>query len=218
MRFVLALVIGGGVLLYFGVQEFRLSSATKAEPQAITCAELAANGPGENAHVVMGDFLLCSFAFVYEEKNNKWSKVWVPAVPLGGEFHRQLLSMVDAEGNLTGEPTLPTDVKVIVKTSDVSNGDELGSMGEKDTLQGVVINNIESLGSEEKKILKESYPTVNFDECWILEVGRKPATMAKIAGLCGGGLALALSGIVLALRGRSQGAPSESDSDPSVTG
>ncbi len=155
MRFVLALVIGGGVLLFFGVQEIRLSSATDAEPQAITCAELAASGPGQNAHVVMGDFLLCSFAFVYEEKNNKWSKVWVPAVPLGGEFHQQLLSMLDAEGNLSGEPPMPTDVKVIVKTSDVSNNDDLSNMGDQDTLQGVVINNIESLGSENNEILRE---------------------------------------------------------------
>lgn len=204
MRFVLALVIGGGVLLFFGIQEIRLSSATDVEPQKITCAELSTNGPGENAHVVMGDFLLCSFAFVYEEKNNKWTKVWVPAVPLGGEFHQQLLAKIDAEGNLIGEPPVPTDVKVIVKSSDVSNSDELSNMGDQDTLQGVVINNIESLGTEEKKILRESYPTVKFDECWILEVGRKPATMAKIAGLCGGGLALAAAGVVLALRGRSQ--------------
>lgn len=202
MRFVLALVVGGGVLVFISVQDFRLSSASDVEPRQITCAELVANGPGDNAHIVMGEFLLCDFAFVYEEHGKTWSKVWVPAVPLGGAFHLKLLSLLDEQGNLTEDVPMPTDVKVIIKSSDVSNDRELSSMAGKDTLQGVVVNKIESLGSEEKKMLKESYPMVDFDDCWILEVGRRPATMAKLAGFFFGGVALMVTGGMLALRGR----------------
>lgn len=202
MRFILALVVGGGVLLFIGIQEMRLRSAAKEEPQKIACAELAANGPGENAHVLMGDFILCDFAYVYEEKNNQWSKVWVPAVPIGGAFHLKLLSMLDEEGRLTGEVPPPTNVKVIVKSSSVDNEGELGVLAEKETLQGVIVNTIESLGSEEEKMLKESYPSVNFDECYILEVDRAPATFAKMAGFSVGGVLLMAGGGLLALRGR----------------
>jgi hypothetical protein len=211
MRLILALVIGGGFLTFIGVQDFRLNQASKAEPQEITCVDLVANGPGDNALIVIGDFLLCDFAFVYEEKGNDWSKVWVPAVPLGGEFHQKLLSMVGEDGRLTGEVPMPKDVKVIVKSTDVSNERELSNLAEKDTLQGLVINQIESLGSEEEKILKESYPTVDFDDCWIVEVGRAPATIGRIAGFFLGGVALMVIGGLIALSGR------ESPAEPQET-
>lgn len=201
MRFILAMFVIGGVLVFFGVQELRLRSATEDQPQSIPCGTLAAEGPGENAHIVLQDFLLCDFAFVYEEKGSSWSKVWVPAVPLGGEYHLSLLSQVDGEGRFQGQLPLPKNVNVIVKSSSVSNESELDSLANQETLQGVIVNEIESLGSEEKGILKDSYPGVDFDQCWILEVGRKPASTGKMAGLFGGGLGLVAVGGFFVLRG-----------------
>ena len=52
-RFVLVLIIIGAVLTFAGVQEMRLSSAAKPEPQEISCSELIENGPGDNAHVLL---------------------------------------------------------------------------------------------------------------------------------------------------------------------
>ena len=201
MRLKLILVIAGIACIFFGVQEIRLRSAADEIPQEITCADLEANGPGDNAHVVLSDFILCDFAYVYEEKNSKWSKVWIPAVPLGGEYHQQLLSMLDDQGNLTGELPMPNNVSVIVKSSDVQSESDVELLSSRDTVQGVIVNVISSLGSDEKKILKDSYPSVNFDQCWILEVGRKPASMGKLAGFCLGGLALLAVGGVMFLQG-----------------
>ena len=66
--FVLILVGGGGFLAYMGVQEARLRSAPSEQPQVVSCEELSENGPGANAFVEMQDFILCDFAYVYEQK------------------------------------------------------------------------------------------------------------------------------------------------------
>ena len=194
MRFKLALVVIGGVLTFFGVQELRLSSAAKEEPQSISCAELGANGPGDNAHIVLTEFLLTNH-YVYEEKESgSWTQVWVPSVPLGGEYHLQLMAHIQEHGQLMGSIPPPKDVKVIVKSKDVSSEFEYEQFANSESLQGVIVNKIDSLGSDEKEILMNSYPGVDFDTCWILEVGRQPASMMKLAGLCVGGLALIVVG------------------------
>ena len=197
-RFSWAMIVGGGVLVFLAVQDMRLNATAQKEPQQITCAELEKNGAGDNAHIVLQDFLLTTSAFVYEEQSGgRWSKVWVPAVPLGGEYHRKVLSMLDEQGNLRGNLPTPAKVKVIVKSSKVANERELNQLADQDTLQGMVVNLISSLGSDEKKLLKESYPFVNFDDCHIVEVGRKPAGTGKLLGFGGGGAVLALLGVGL---------------------
>jgi hypothetical protein len=201
-RFILAMVIGGGFLVFMTVQDWRLKSTAKEQPQFITCADLEAKGPGENAHIMLGEFLICSFSYVYEEKSpGNWSKVWVPAVPVGGEFHKKLLTQVDDQGNLTGDMQLPTGVKVIIKSNDVDNETELLALGDQQTLQGMVVNLVDSLGSDEKKLLQESYPSVNFDDCYIVEVDRKPASTGRLLATGFGGLALmAAGGITFLMR------------------
>jgi len=188
-------IVIGGVLIYIGAQEAHLAAHAKEQPQQISLADLAAKGPGDNAHIILTDYLLCEFAFVYEEKDGRWQKVWIPAVPLDGEYHQKLKAMLDPDGKLKGEPPMPDDIRVIVKLPNARNNDDIGKVAEADTLQGVVVNSIESLGSKEKKILQDSYPRVDFGTCLIVEEGRRPASFAKRAGLLGGGIVLALVGI-----------------------
>ncbi|MEX2216015.1 MAG: hypothetical protein WD768_18025 [Phycisphaeraceae bacterium] len=204
MRFIIALMIGGAVLLYFGVQEMRLSSAAKAEPQTITCDNLAKNGPGDNAHIVLSDFILLAEGGVYEAKSGSdtnWITFWAPLVPYGGEFHQEVMKKFDAAGKLTGEMPHPKSIDVIFKTKSVKNEAALAVVSQQDTLAGMVVNKIDTLGSEEKKLLASSYPGIDFDKCWIIEHGRKPAGMGKIAGFLGGGAGLILlPGIYLITR------------------
>lgn len=196
-RLLLALIVIGGVLVFLGFQEMRLASAAKPDPQTIKCADLIASGPGENAHVVLTDYVMCDFAFVYEgqEGGKTWTNVWVPVVPLGGEFHQEVLKLV-AEGKDLSNIPMPRDIRVIVKSSHVENEGALASLAGKDTIQGMIVNKISSLGSKEKKILTESYPGVNFDNVYILEHDRTPASGAKSFGMMGGGAVLALMGVV----------------------
>ena len=197
-RIKLLLVIGGIVLAFFGVQEARLASGAKPEPKAITCGELSASGPGDNAHVSVSDCLPLTQAFVYESKSKSdtstWSTVWVPVVPRDGEYVKMLRDKVAAGEDLKANLPPPTDIRVLLKSKKVHNQGELAMIESAETLTGLVTNKTESIGSQEKKYLSESYPGIDFTKCYILDHERKPAGSAQIAGMIGGGAVLALLG------------------------
>jgi hypothetical protein len=187
-RLKLALIIIGGVLLYFGYQEKRLAQVAKKAPQTIACADLAANGPGDNAHIVLTNYELApNFVYEAEGKGNSWKRVFIPAVPKRG-----LLAVLRDEKI--------ANPKVIIESRKVRNEAELPNLAKE--LQGMVINEIESLSGEQKKLLAESYPGADLNHCWIIEHGRKPAGGGFITGLLGGGIALVVAGIGLLLAGR----------------
>ncbi len=201
IRIKLAMLIGGCVLAYFGFQEWRLASAAKATPQTITCAELETKGPGDNAHVSLTKVFVCQQSFVFEAKKNNeshWNKIWVPAVPLDGEYMKTVKSMLEQDPKLENLPP-PQNIRVLVKSAKIANHGELEGLALQGlqtggAIDGLVINKIESLGSEEKKILEQSYPGIDFTKCYIIDHDRKPAEAGKLAGMIGGGGLLALIG------------------------
>jgi hypothetical protein len=188
----------GAFLAWSGYQEWKLGSNASETPHVIACAELEASGPGDNVHVVLSDFLLSEQAFVYEARENstRWDKVWIPAVPLGGEYHQQLLRFVDDEGMfVTDDLPLPKSFRIIVKSPRIHTEQELAAVADADTLQGLIVNEVESLGSEERRLLAESYPGIDLDNVYILEHGRQPSSKGKSFGFLGSGALLLMFGV-----------------------
>jgi hypothetical protein len=174
-RLLFAMVIVGGVLIFLGVQEYRLSKVARAEPQTITCAGLAAAGPGDNAHVRLTEFEFTE-NYIYQEKkrSSEWKTSYVPAVP----------------PRVKDVPNVRA-IKVLIKSNRARNEDELWALS-TGPIEGVIVNVIASLGSTERRLLKESYPEIDVDTCWILEAGKKPATTGSIMGMIGGGAGLSV--------------------------
>jgi hypothetical protein len=200
---VLVVLAGFGLFLK-GDEERRLAAVARADPQTITCAELEEHGPGENAHVVLGDYLLCQQAFVYESRRGKstWETVWVPAVPLRGAYHERLLALEE------GAPIPPPDdIRVIVKTAKAPDEASLARIAGADTLQGLVVNEVEKLGHSEKELLGESYPGIDFGRVWILEHGRTPGGTTKQLLFYAAGLAAGGFGVFLLVRRRRAAKP-----------
>ena len=196
-RILLIIIVLGGMLAWFGFQEWRLASAASTTPKTITCADLEKNGPGDNAHVVLTDFLLCPSGFVYESSkgnDSNYTKIWIPAVPLHGEYMEQLKKLADSGKDMAHVPP-PTNVRVIVRSSHVHNDGELEKLGDRDTIQGLIVNKVDSLGSKEREILAGQYPGINLDTCWILDEGRSPKSFGVAGGMIGGGAVLALIGV-----------------------
>ncbi len=187
-RFKIWMIIGGAVLAWYGFKEWRISGEAKADPQVITCGALAKDGYGKNAHVKMTDFLLSPGGYVYEEKTSggSWSKVWIPVVPLGGEYHTMVQALPE-----DAELPAPKSFNVILQTEHASSASMLSKIGKRDDIQGVVINEIDSLDSETKKLLRDSYPGIDLDKCWIVEHKRKTkgAMLSLLMLLAGVGLA-----------------------------
>lgn len=200
-----ALVVGGFMLGFMGVQEMRLAAAAKAEPQRITCADLSARGPGDNAHVELTNFILCTQSYVYEGRaaNSPWDKVWVPAVPVGGAFHQQVMQLLATQPNFAGPMPVPSDIKVLVKSTRTRNDMEMTTLSNRPSLRGVVVNKIESLGKDELKLLQQSYPGTNFSSCYIMHEGRALGNASMNLAYFGGAAVLVLLGGIWILAGSS---------------
>jgi len=199
-RFRIVLIYGAIGLGVYAWRETRLGWKAKAKPQRLSLARLAADGPGDNAHIVLADFLMCSWAFVYSSNRGTWSEAWVPAVELEGEYHIQTRALIAEKGE-DAKPPPPRDLKVIVKLPSARTVADVERIAAKDDLRGMVINAIEQIGSLERVMLEANYPGVDIARCWIFEQGRSPAGTGKKLGLWAGALAcLALAFLPLLRR------------------
>ena len=176
---IICLVVGCG-LGYATYVEYSLGAYATKEPEQIRLQDLIARGPGGNPHVLLTDYELCD-NFVYETKGGShWTGVWVPIVPRG------------AAGPGPGQGLRPQRVQAILFSTRVSNEAELPQRCGGPRLQGLVTNRIMSLGSEERRLLAESYPGTDFSRCLIFQEGRQPSSLTTVA-LLGGGSALCLA-------------------------
>lgn len=198
------LIIAGVLILFTGYQEAQLAGLAKEIPQELTLAELEENGPGDNAHLIVSDFVLCDWNFVYVKRRGRATEVWVPAVPLYGDYFQGIVEHTDETGNFPADFEYPAleDVRVLVKLTSVSNREELAAIAIQNTMQGVVISEVESLGSGEAEFLASKYPDVDFETCLIFEHGREPTTSGALTLFFAGGGLLVLLGTGLWLRSR----------------
>ena len=187
-RLKLAMLVIGGVLVFMGYQEMRLSGIAKAERQEITAKELLQNGYGDNAHVKVTSILPVQSLYVYVEKKNKWETVWLPAVPMNGKYV-EMLKQLPEDTSPENIPA-PKNIGIILKLTDARDEKAVDRYSQLETIEGLVLNEIESIGSDEINILKEQYPSVDFKKCLIIEPGRSPKSSGFIAGFIGLGLVL----------------------------
>lgn len=162
---IIVMAIAAGVFIA-GWMEWQLKTVAKNQPQTLSAAELAARGPGNNAHVVLTNYDLCD-NFVYETSTKfggSWKKVWVPIVPSGQGCGAQ--------------------IQIILTDTTVKSPEQLATLGGR--VQGLVINKVASLGSKEKKLLSETYPGVDFSRVWIVHNGRQTWSPWAVMAMLGG--------------------------------
>ena len=171
-RLRIAVVVAGGFGIFWGVKETRLASAASDMATTLTCKQLGDSGAASNAHVVLKDFLLTA-NFVYEEQKERsrgWNQVWVPAVPIDGEYAKKV---AEAGGIMTNVP-VPRPIHVIITAKNIVNEQDLARLGGREELEGLVVNVVESIDGDTKKMLEKTYGDIGGAQ--ILEVGRKPTS------------------------------------------
>jgi hypothetical protein len=223
-RVVIALMIGGGALCFFGHKEYRVSAGTSSEPMSVELADIEGGEISDNNYIQIGPHYRLFEACVYgyetssgSEKVTNRTKVteaYYPVYSVGSSFGRQMGAMTkkyggydEAPDDLPDNERLPLDnVAMLIKTSKYRTVGKLpGGVKLSQKITGLVINTIESIGSEEKKLLQEGFGNIDFSKVLILEQGRKPTSAIASLGMMGGGALLVLAPLIVGFaRGRSK--------------
>jgi hypothetical protein len=182
------LFVLGALALGRGYQEMQLSRNASAEPQRLTCAQLAQQGPGSNAHVILTDFRVGINVCWYKASKDQteWSAIWVPLAAKGGT-EKMPVKLVSEPGQTSGGMWAnPSGIQVLLKSAR-RNQIELSQLYSRREIEGTVINCIDSVGRLEMDVLHKTYPGTDFTQCWILEEGRKPYPPTHYTAMFGGG-------------------------------
>ena len=201
LRIKLAAVFGGLVLAYFGIQEFRVSHGGSSEPTSTELATIEKGSAPANNHVEIGPHYAIYGGSVYQYTQGKYdhsapgssTKVSYCYYPIISGEHPFIQAVMNEE-----EDPQFGDIAVIVKTHRFKTiGQIPEEIVEESSVKGLVVNRIESLDKEERKLLHENFPQVDFEKVLIVEDGRRPASLLKSAGMVGGGALISLIGVAL---------------------
>jgi hypothetical protein len=200
-RYLFLLIAFGVGLLICALIEGRLMGAAADRPQTLTLAQLAAHGPGDNAHVIVTEFLpgnniVCEHRTVVGLPAGNWTAVYVPVVPLTPDVQTRL-----AQGQAARPNIPPGSIRVIVHSTRVHGEAEMPNVFGKPFIQGTVVNSIRSLPRKTQELLQSAYPGTDFDSCWLLQEGRKPSSaFFVLGGAVLGMLLVVVGGLMFAAR------------------
>jgi hypothetical protein len=221
-RVKIIVIIFGVAAIFWGGSEFYVSSGTSSEPVAVELTDLESDPTPPNNHIEIGEHLAVYPGGVYAYRGSKYgsdtpgpatkiSYFYYPIISYDNSFVAEMAALVEkydtAEAIPESEPEPPiTDIPVLVKTE---RFDTIGkipmTIDAKDSIKGLVVNRIDSLDSEEEKLLKESFPQVDMRKVLILEENRKPASFFKSLGLIAVGLLFLVGGGVWIFEGTRSG-------------
>jgi len=210
IRVSLALIIVGGVIIFFGYQEHKVSEGTSTEPLEITLGDLEKDTSITNTHLKIGPHWRLYPACVYEYETSSYSDkvsesssvnyAYYPIISENNPFYTQVDKLVKKYGTIEKIPERAwpeiTNVAVLVKTDKFNTiGDIPDDWQPSQEIKGLIINKIESLDSEEKDLMRQCLPKVDLDKILLLEEGRTPSSATASIGIMAGGGLIIVVGI-----------------------
>ena len=214
-RIILIAAVLGGILIWFGWQEYVLGKGATTEAQETDLAALEKGAALTNPHVKFGEHICIfnkSLVYSYEKdlENQKSATpasevnhAYYPIVSTSHKFSKEYLAMMAKYGSIgkTPEkerPNLPNTFTVLVKTRAYKTvGDLPDGVAKHANVQGLVINEIEGLDSDERRLIRGRFPKLDLDKVLILERGREPSSPTMAIAFIGAGGAIIVLGIGL---------------------
>jgi hypothetical protein len=208
---VIFLACGGAGGVLYGWSEYKLGAKSTPEPVEVDLAKLEQGQQVDNNHLKIGDHYACYWSTIYSYKESRFGQkdpdanmkiefAFYPIVSPSNPDVQLLQPLLQKYGDLSKVPDnedvpLPTHFVVLVKTTRYKT---VGAIPKHDiqkmrSIQGLAINEVSSLSSEEKKLIQEEFPAIDFNKVMILQDGRKPSSTGQaIAFMAGGGVLLVL--------------------------
>jgi hypothetical protein len=177
---VFGLMAGIGSLI-FGIQNYSLAGQTKADPQAITAADLIKNGPGDNHYVRITkvDVRLDAVVVKGGDRDTHWDKAYVALSP--------------ADDGSDDDPNADDSPRIILVTDEVKDRNALHALAKTHEITGVVGAWDASLDDEARGLLKEKYPKLDAARCQIVGHNETPPTRGGSFACMGIGVVLILA-------------------------
>ena len=217
MRLILFIILGGGFLSVNGYQEYIVSSKTKNTPSATKLVDIEKGNKITNNYLILDEHWAFYSSCVYYYKTSKYDKevkdsstveyAYYPALSIEHPYIIQLGKLEEKYGDLSKVPEgqFPKleNIDVLIKTEKFKTvGDIPAYIDTKKNMTGLVINSINSLNDDEKRLIQESFPKVNFNKVVIIEEGREPSSTTSSFAMMGGGVFIIFIGIAVAFKGR----------------
>jgi len=221
-RVKLAAVVLGGVLAFMGFEEYRVSSGATSEPESIDLSGLEAGQDVANTHIRIGLHSAVYAGVVYRWEGDEYSNdgsspnarvkyAYYPIISRTHPFNVRWDALAEKYGSYDDVPETEdfpelTTFSVLVKTERFKTVGTLpeGILDETER-SGLLIHRIDGLDEEEKILVREGFPQVDFDKLLILEDGRKPSSAFMWMGMMAGGLLVSLTGVALLVARRQEG-------------
>jgi len=214
MRAKLALVFVGGSLTYTGFQEHSLAEQTPDEPLRIELDELEAGQRPQTSYIEVGPHYKYydTYVYTYETRENapqpetpgpntRIQMMCHPAYSRHNPFVIQMRAVVATYPDLEeapeeafpelANPDLVICTKRFKTAAQLPDG--LGQDGEP--IHGIAKNGNEGLDLEDRRLLKEYFPDLDFQKLVVLEEGRSPMKASQTLGMMGFGAFLSLLGL-----------------------
>jgi len=215
----IVLMVIGGCLAYFGYLEYQVGSQSSAKPVDVELADLEAGKPLPDNHTKIGRHhrIYGSSVYEYETDDGSQPRPSSPVnwtyYPILSDKHPSIMKMRELEKKYGSWKKVPEaerprvkDFAVIVKTEDFKTIKDIpGGRKYNKSISGLVINEIESLGDDEKDLIRAEFPKIEFEKVFILEEYRKPTSVPLSIGLMIGGGVLIVLPLLLILRSRLRG-------------
>jgi hypothetical protein len=194
----------GGVASWFGYNEYQVAQGTTSEPQEVCLQYLESGNAIDNNHVKIGPHFADIYNCVYETRDKKEERVDKLYYGIVSETNHYISDIQDLEDKWGNLENVPEDVEwpamdqvaVLVKTKRYTNINDVPcDVLPQESLQGLVINSIEGLDKEERKLLNECFPGVDLDKIVILEDGREPMSVFVSIGAMALGAFVSVIGV-----------------------
>ncbi|MFT7639880.1 MAG: hypothetical protein ACI9G1_001618 [Pirellulaceae bacterium] len=193
-RLKIGIAIIGGVMIYLGFLEYRVSSGTSSTPKSVELVDLEKGGELANRYISVGEHIAIYAGSVYSFRNSTYSDEEEGPSGRVSYLYYPIIASQRIRGS--DEDLDLSFFTVLVKTK---RFETVGSIPETIAheigVEGLVINRIASLKTEEKNLIRKAFPRIDTSKILILEEGRRPSPFFFWGGLIVGGVALIVVGL-----------------------
>jgi hypothetical protein len=198
-RLWIALIVGGVMIFVFGFKETLVGVDASSKPVPVSLVDLEKGVAPPDNNLQVGPHVALYPVAVYEYEVPKHGSqqvnagttvnyAYYPIISNQHPFLKEITRLEKKHGSFekipeTEFPSLE-HFSVMVKTTMFRTVGQIpDAIVNTKSVQGLVINRIESLDAEEKRLIGESFPRINLDKLLLVEQGRTPTSSLLSIGV-----------------------------------